>query len=1079
MLSPLFTLQSLRSLPISRSLQSLALIGLLLAPQAWIGTPIALADQEVCATPGADGPAPSTGQVNTAYAGAGSGAAKGTDTISLGNSAGSGTQIKKGDLLMIIQMQGADIDFSNTAAYGDGSSANNPNIGIADYPASGVANGNVATNFTAGDFEYAVAASNVPLAGGTLMLTKPLINTYVNADPTTTADQGQKRFQVVRVPQYSTATISTTLTAAPWDGSKGGVFAMDVAGAITFTTGGGIDMNGKGFRGGGGRQLSGDTATPGLFPTDLVTLSSRLANGSKGEGTAGTPKYLVATSLATTLGLTTATPTTLITGSQEGYPNGSYGRGAPGNAGGGGTDGYPQHTSPKSSQPYLNGHNAGGGGGSNGGLGGKGGKTWFTAFPYGGDGGTPFPASARRLIMGGGGGAGSTNDGTGGSSGLASSGAPGGGLIMVRASSISGPGLISANGAKPGGQPANDASGGGGAGGSILVVTDSGRTTGLTLRANGGDGGTNTGGGSPHGPGGGGSGGIILNSQINGNATVSVDPGKPGYTNNDTTNFGGATAGTGATGAVETKPTDAVTMISGAHCLLETKKSTTTPGPLQAPAVATYTVTVSNKTGTAQGINALNVVIKDSGLPTGFTHTPVPVTPVYLGGAAGPATVTATGTTTAPQWEGTTLLPFTIPPGGRISITFNANIAAGTTIGTYNNSATVDANYSPIAITSGPTSPTVTVTYDGTISTNTGEDVKVVASSPLDVKKSAALVEDKDGSGNLVATPGDVLEYTIVTTNPSTSTVNGVTLTDPIPTTLTYFPGSLKITTGPNVGSKTDGATDDQAEIAGTQILARLGTGATGAVAGSLAPNTSTTLTFRATIKDPTGSNLVSNQATVIDGNGSVRPSDDPSTTTTFGDPTNTKVGPRLRLVKRITGIKKFGAAMTPIGVYNDLGGPLGVLPEELTDSPPVAWPGGLNGARTYLLGAINSSQVSAIPGLPGPKDEVEYTIYFLADGPSDALGVKLCDFIPANQTFVSGSITKMLGTIVTSIADAPSTAGGFYANGSQPTVCPPTNNNGNGAVYLNIGDVPATLTVSTPVGSSSAGYLRFRATVK
>jgi hypothetical protein len=651
MLSPLFTLQSLRSLPISRSLQSLALIGLLLAPQAWIGTPIALADQEVCATPGADGPFSSGGQVGTFYAGSGTGATSGSSSIALGVATGT-PQIKKGDLLMIIQMQGAEINATNTAAYGDGNSGNNPNQGATDYPANGVVNGNIATNFTAGNFEYAVAASDVPLAGGTLTLTKALINTYVNSNPAASTDQGQKRFQVVRVPQYSTATISTTLTAAPWDGSKGGVFAMDVAGAITFTTGGGIDMSGKGFRGGGGRQLQGDAITPALSPTDVVTLSSRPVNGSKGEGTAGTPKYLVLTTPVTTSGITTATPTSLITtGTQEGYPNGSYGRGAPGNAGGGGSDGYPQDTNPKSSKPYLNGHNAGGGGGSNGGLGGKGGKTWFTAFPYGGDGGTPFTAtaSAERLIMGGGGGAGSTNDGTGGNNGLASSGAPGGGIIMVRATSISGPGLISANGAKPGGIPTNDGSGGGGAGGSILVVTNDGSTAGLTLRANGGEGGSNEGTpapppppppglppnppvqppDAPHGPGGGGSGGVILHSRSNGAATTSVLAGGPGKTAFGS--YGGATAGTGTTGAVETKPTDAVTMISGAHCLLETKKSTTTPGPLQAPAVATYTVTVSNKTGTAQGINALNVVIKDSGLPTGFTHTPVPVTPVYLG----------------------------------------------------------------------------------------------------------------------------------------------------------------------------------------------------------------------------------------------------------------------------------------------------------------------------------------------------------------------------------------------------------------------------------------------------------------
>ena len=52
----------------------------------------------------------------------------------------------------------------------------------------------------------------------------------------------------------------------------------------------------------------------------------------------------------------------------EGYPGGSYARGAPGNAGGGATD----------SNPTANDQNAGGGGGGNGGAGGRGGNGWLS-----------------------------------------------------------------------------------------------------------------------------------------------------------------------------------------------------------------------------------------------------------------------------------------------------------------------------------------------------------------------------------------------------------------------------------------------------------------------------------------------------------------------------------------------------------------------------------------------------------------------------------------------------------------------------------------------------------------------------
>ena len=52
-----------------------------------------------------------------------------------------------------------------------------------------------------------------------------LLNSYTSAAATATA--GQRTFQVIRVPQYTTATTSSTLTAAAWNGTAGGVLALD------------------------------------------------------------------------------------------------------------------------------------------------------------------------------------------------------------------------------------------------------------------------------------------------------------------------------------------------------------------------------------------------------------------------------------------------------------------------------------------------------------------------------------------------------------------------------------------------------------------------------------------------------------------------------------------------------------------------------------------------------------------------------------------------------------------------------------------------------------------------------------
>ncbi|MDP4210780.1 MAG: Ig-like domain-containing protein, partial [Bacteroidota bacterium] len=453
-------------------------------------------NKQAVVTPACDASIPITTtlttQPNTYFSISGSvSAPAGSTSITVGalNSLGASTVITAGDKLLVIQMQGADINYTNTDAYGDGI-------------AGGFANGVLYnSNFTAGYYEYVVAANDfTSTTGGTINLASPLINSYVNADADAT--HGQRRFQVIRVPQYTDLTLGANLTVPAWDGNSGGVLVLNVSGTMNFN-GYKIDGKGKGFRGGGGRKLGGS----GGQNTDYIALVSANVDGSKGEGIVGTPRYINNAGV-------------LKDNSVEGYPSGCYAMGAPGNAGGGGTDGTANAS---------NTQNSGGGGGANGGAGGKGGNAWSSSLPSGGEPGAPFyPASPLRLILGGGGGAGSTNDGTPDATGFQSSGAAGGAIVIMYANSVSSnAGTIDVSGADGWSTVHQDACGGGGAGGSVLLIANSSISP-ITVLAKGGNGGSNDY-GQPHGPGGGGGGGVIFTSSSI-NASSSVAGGACGMT---------------------------------------------------------------------------------------------------------------------------------------------------------------------------------------------------------------------------------------------------------------------------------------------------------------------------------------------------------------------------------------------------------------------------------------------------------------------------------------------------------------------------------------------------------------------
>lgn len=334
-----------------------------------------------------------------------------------------------------------------------------------------------------------------------------------------------------------------------------------------------------------------------------------------------------------------------------------------------------------------------------------------------------------------------------------------------------------------------------------------------------------------------------------------------------------------------------------------------------------------------------------------------------------------------------------------------------------------------------------------------------IALSPVSADKTVDLVIDNDKSNSI--TPGDTLEYTIVVKNTGANvTAPNVVLKDTIPTNTTYITNSLQISVGNNSGAKSDNSSDDQAELNGTQVVFRLGNAANGTTGGTMAPGTSTTLKFRVKIIDPlpAGVSTVSNQAVISSDSFPDVKSNDPDTPTPE-DPTVTKIAPRLRLVKRITGIKKFGnSTITAITGYND-------GDTDVNDDSTVAW---TPNANTYLKGAITGNQIPAFPGAPSPNDEVEYTIYYLVDGGMPAQSVNICDFIPTNQTYVIGTMQLDRAGSISNIVDTPGSTGasGFYT-ASFPAACKGTNNN-RGAAYFQVGNS----------NFGSYGFIRFRAKV-
>ena len=605
---------------------------------------------QVCATPGKDSASTSiAGVVNSYYPGSAGTVAVGATALPVGAiQPGGAPAIAPGDLLIVMQMQGARIDSSNSDCYGDGvgtAGCNTRTTTTASY-----AGGNLSAGYLAGNWEYctALSAATTTVAVTCAGVGGGTVNAYQSIASTGAPSDGNFSYQIVRVSQYTNVALTANVTPLAWNGTAGGVLALQASGTVSFA-GFSLNATAAGFRG-GGQTFVAPYGPPVIDPVNGSTfyraISGAIPGGEKegsfkGEGIAGTPQLVYNGSVQ-------------VDALIDGITGGSRGRGAPGNAGGGG-----------------NNQNGGGGGGGNGGQGGQGGGGWNDASRpttfrdsggFGGDGasraGNNLALSATRLIMGGGGGAAHV-DGGGTNCNLGGWGGNGGGIVIVRAANLSGTGGLVTNGGN-GFAPnlagaCTDAAGGGGAGGTIYAAVAAG-LGGRTLQSNGGNGATSS--FSQHGPGGGGGGGVVYYNAIAGSPTITATGGANGL---DTPTFAPISPWFSTSGLVSVITSSAPALTTTCSTSLDVTKTNGTSTVI-AGGTTSYTVTFTNN-GTTAANGALAKDISSAGLSctvTACTPSTLPIAAACPAPSLWPNLLTAAG-----------LLLNTFP--ARATITFNVS----------------------------------------------------------------------------------------------------------------------------------------------------------------------------------------------------------------------------------------------------------------------------------------------------------------------------------------------------------------------------------------------------------------------
>jgi|GEM_PF-1191853 len=703
-----------------------------------------------------------------------------------------------GDLILVVQMQGATI---NTAAVDKSW-------------------GTITSLNAAGQYEMVEVLG---VSANVIQLSCALKNAYTTAGAT----------QIVRVPQYDTLTVAggASIVAPAWNGTTGGIVAIHARNNITLV--GDIDVSALGFR--GGNDPTDDTSQASTNDVAIFSSAAPADGGRKGEGIAG----------ASTL---YGRGPNANGGGGGNSHNAGGGGGANGKAGGawtgqglfnltvtggatswlldpnfsatasegGGRGGYSYSSANLNALTTAPG-NAGWGGNNRRERGGLGGHALDNDV-------------ASRVFMGGGGGQGDANNGHAGRGGN------GGGIVILSAAQVNGAGRILANGeagvssnSTAGGSTSGDAPGGGGAGGSVIVRATT--AAGFSVQARGGAGGNQlvNNGNEAEGPGGGGGGGFV---SISTTVTADVSGGVGGTTTspaltefpaNGATygNSGLAQLGAGATGSIPycvdaSAPDTRITVgPTGSIASTSTSFSFDSPGDTSATFecsldAAPFAACTSPRslTGLAQGSHDFAVRAKDTignidGSPatrTFIVDTAAPTVSLDSGPSGTVADDDATftfsteaGATLECKLDAGAFAVCTSPrtltalTDGPHTFEVRARDAADNVSASVSRTWTVDTAAPVATIDSGPSGPVAVTTAAFTFSTEAGATLEckldnaatfTTCTSPLNLSALAEgahsfQVRARDAAGN-VGTPS-TRNWAVDTTAPTVSIDSGPT----------------------------------------------------------------------------------------------------------------------------------------------------------------------------------------------------------------------------------------------------------------------------------------------------------------
>jgi uncharacterized repeat protein (TIGR01451 family) len=436
----------------------------------------------------------------------------------------------------------------------------------------------------------------------------------------------------------------------------------------------------------------------------------------------------------------------------------------------------------------------------------------------------------------------------------------------------------------------------------------------------------------------------------------------------------------------------------------------------------TYALTVNN-IGSADTTGTITMT---DALPTGLT---IP------NGA-----VTLTGTNAA-NWSCTA-------GGNIITCTSSTAITSGS-------NSTFNLTGIQVGVTAVP-SVTNTANISGGSEANTSNNSASDVTTVVDVVPDVTLM--KTHTGNL--TVGDPASYSLTVNNIGIApTIGTITISDTLPTGLTIPDGSITIT-GTDAPNWTCTASNNVITCISTTIIAANGNSTlnlTGIQVGATAVGS---VTNTATVSGGGETNTANNSASDL--------------ATVNGGPQ-----PNVLLVKRITAINGVN-----LNVYKD---DTDNTMLHAADDNNINWPTPLNTnavlgdttISTFLRGAINGGKVK-------PGDTIEYTIYFLNTGGSNANNVRVCDRIIDSQKLLSGSTIQLqknsaTPTALTSVAGDDRAT--FYASSVDPAI---TNCNftgtptiDNGAIVVDVTGASnptwTTLPGSTGAGTTDTyGFIRF-----